>query len=134
MFAIMFSSYVVRPDVLSSVLPFATISLATQAGNLETTDLRILSNSLEIGFWVHWRFSQQREGASLVPWAAADTEGLSPPRAGSWHHQHLPLIPTLLAKVFIQLCLKCIRWFPFSWKETIWHSVHNKTYILYLRY
>lgn len=50
MFAIMFSSYVVRPDVLSSVLPFATVSLATQAGNLETTDLRILSNSLEIGF------------------------------------------------------------------------------------
>lgn len=39
---------------------------------------------------------------------------LCPPRAGSWHHQHLPLIPTLLTKVFIQLCLKCIRRFLFS--------------------
>lgn len=36
------SSYVVTPDGLSSVLPFATISLARQEGNLETTDLRIL--------------------------------------------------------------------------------------------
>ena len=106
-FAIMFSSYVVTPDGLSSVLPFANGLFSATSRKLGNYGSQ---NPFPTGLRLDSEFTgglASREMERLwSPGQQQTQRDLCPPCAGSWHLQHLPLIPTLLAKVFIQLCLK----------------------------